>query len=316
VEFREKMMRDPHFYDTKIAGWWVWGISQWIGSGWCSRPEWMGRSLPSRAVHGVHANHWKRGKKTDQWNVRPNLTKRGQIRNRDITNSNNWQKRPSLGRGGRGIGSSLFLDRRMPDLGGNSGATGKGIHRTSLIKKMPTINRARTGVLRKELSQQLPQLGGDSGSVGRGVHAKNISTNLTDYMFALRDRLRTVRVCCGDWRRILGPSPTYLIGTTAVFLDPPYGEEAERDPSIYNNDDLAIAKSVRDWAVENGDNKKLRIALCGYEGEHQMPKSWPCVAWKANGGYGNQANGTGKVNAKRERIWFSPHCLKPEEILL
>lgn len=33
--FRESMRRDPAFYDAKIAGWWVWGLSAWIGSGWC-----------------------------------------------------------------------------------------------------------------------------------------------------------------------------------------------------------------------------------------------------------------------------------------
>ena len=27
---------DPEFYDVKIAGWWLWGIAGWIGSGWCS----------------------------------------------------------------------------------------------------------------------------------------------------------------------------------------------------------------------------------------------------------------------------------------
>ena len=27
---------DPDWYDAKIAGWWVWGIACWIGSGWCS----------------------------------------------------------------------------------------------------------------------------------------------------------------------------------------------------------------------------------------------------------------------------------------
>ncbi|MDQ2782212.1 MAG: DNA adenine methylase [Actinomycetota bacterium] len=27
---------DPDFYDAKVAGWWVWGINAWIGSGWCS----------------------------------------------------------------------------------------------------------------------------------------------------------------------------------------------------------------------------------------------------------------------------------------
>jgi hypothetical protein len=33
---QEGMQRDPEWYDAKIADWWVWGISQWIGSGWCT----------------------------------------------------------------------------------------------------------------------------------------------------------------------------------------------------------------------------------------------------------------------------------------
>ena len=31
-----KMESDPDFYDSKVAGWWVWGINSWIGGGWCS----------------------------------------------------------------------------------------------------------------------------------------------------------------------------------------------------------------------------------------------------------------------------------------
>lgn len=27
----EKLENDPDYYDAKIAGWWVWGISIWIG---------------------------------------------------------------------------------------------------------------------------------------------------------------------------------------------------------------------------------------------------------------------------------------------
>jgi len=54
----------------------------------------------------------------------------------------------------------------------------------------------------------------------------------------------------------------------------------------------------------------MRIALCGYEGEHLMPASWECVPWKAHGGYSRSESG--KANRARERIWFSPHCLKPE----
>ena len=29
------LSEDPHYYDAKAAGWWVWGISLWIGSSWC-----------------------------------------------------------------------------------------------------------------------------------------------------------------------------------------------------------------------------------------------------------------------------------------
>lgn len=33
---REALQADPDWYDAKVAGWWVWGICAWIGSGWCS----------------------------------------------------------------------------------------------------------------------------------------------------------------------------------------------------------------------------------------------------------------------------------------
>jgi DNA adenine methylase len=31
-----RILGNPDAYDAKIAGWWVWGICSWIGSGWCS----------------------------------------------------------------------------------------------------------------------------------------------------------------------------------------------------------------------------------------------------------------------------------------
>lgn len=32
----ERLLGDPDFYDARLAGWWVWGASCWIGQGWCS----------------------------------------------------------------------------------------------------------------------------------------------------------------------------------------------------------------------------------------------------------------------------------------
>ena len=95
-----------------------------------------------------------------------------------------------------------------------------------------------------------------------------------------------------------------------VFLDPPYADTADRNETLYRKDSLQVAHAVREWAIAHGDDKRVRIALCGYDGEHQMPASWKCVAWKAQGGYGNQSTESkGRENAFRERVWFSPHCL-------
>lgn len=137
------------------------------------------------------------------------------------------------------------------------------------------------------------------------------TSELWEYLHVLADRLRSVRVCCGDWKRVCGPTPTFKQGLTGVFLDPPYTDMANRKSDLYAQDSLNVGREVRDWAVENGGNPELRIALCGYEGEYEMPSDWDCVAWKARGGYGSQGDGStnGRENARKERIWFSPHCL-------
>jgi hypothetical protein len=38
----ERLMGDPHWHDPVMGGWWIWGQSCWIGSGWCSgRGAWV-----------------------------------------------------------------------------------------------------------------------------------------------------------------------------------------------------------------------------------------------------------------------------------
>jgi site-specific DNA-adenine methylase len=126
-EFRERMKNEPDYFDAKIAGWWVWGQSAWIGSGWCAG--------------------------TSSWSGEP------------------------------------FSDGRL-------------------------------------LHVRLPSL----GDAGRGV---NRAGSLIEYMTALSTRLRRVRMACGDWSRVTGPSVTFRHGLTGVFLDPPYSDEAERHKEIH-----------------------------------------------------------------------------------
>lgn len=272
VDFREHMKTDPDFYDAKVAGWWAWGISQWIGGGWCSAAE-------------------------GSISKRPRLGRGGQ----ESRVARVERRKPSIKNAGVFCLPPPIPDRTRPQMISN------GVH-----AKMPRMDRGGCGVDRRT-KRQMPDLHGDSGAYGRGVTASGLDARggLTQWFEMLADRLRRVRVCCGDWSRIMGPSPTVHIGTTAVFLDPPYSTEAGRDMGIYATDCGDVAHRVREWAIEHQDDPKLRIALCGYEGEHAMPPSWECVAWKAQGGYGAARQGRGRANAERERIWFSPHCLLP-----
>jgi hypothetical protein len=208
--------------------------------------------------------------------------------------------------------SSGKIERRRPRLGSaNSGACGPNPAPTHKRPKLGG-HGIGCGVHRG----QIPAISGDGGATGRGVHASGRRDLIIQWFEGLRDRLRFVRVCSGDWSRVLGPSPTTHIGVTGILLDPPYGTAAGRDAALYPQDSLTVAEDVRAWAIAHGDDPKLRIALCGYEGEHEMPASWECVSWKASGGYGSQRKDKSNLNAARERIWFSPHCYRPTLPLL
>jgi DNA adenine methylase len=162
-----------------------------------------------------------------------------------------------------------------------------------------------SGVHAPRLYGQIPRLAGDAGCSGTGIHSAT-ATGLYAFLGELGDRLRRVRVCVGDWSRVVTPSLTTYMGLTAVFLDPPYSHELREQ--CYAEDEDCGAAVVR-WALEHGDNPLLRIAVCGYDGEHVFPPSWECVPWKAHGGYSRSERG--KANRAKERVWFSPHCLKP-----
>jgi DNA adenine methylase len=230
------------------------------------------------------------------------------------------------------IGGLPAIPETTPD-----GATvyGQGGGPDGVYERLPHAGDAGKGVHRAGVGSQRPHLG--SGGQGNGVHGLNgvsrqlPATNiggvaaygdggprrqmLTAYFTQLAARLERVRVICGDWTRVLGPSVTYKHGMTAVFLDPPYSH-AERDSKLYSHDN-DVAADVRQWAIENGDNPQLRLALCGYDTEHgdAMPDTWSVWRWKAAGGYGSQGNGRGRANAGREAVWFSPACINPLESL-
>lgn len=140
---------------------------------------------------------------------------------------------------------------------------------------------------------------------------------LRAWMGALSDRLRNVRVCCGDWSRICTDGATAHGRTVGVFLDPPYSDEAGRVPAIYRVDCGDVAHRAREWCIARGPDKRMRIVLAGYDGEHNELErlGWRAHTWKAHGGMAHHADAedsAGKMNRNRERLWFSPNCVEAD----
>ena len=203
---------------------------------------------------------------------------------------------------------------------GHAGTDGQGIRRQRLH-----ASSGGRGIQRQLLH---------ASSGGRGIHRQRLHAGddgrgdarvvgwrrerLLAAFEPIAERLRDALVMCGDWGRVVTPAVlfgsgkgrSWAEGACGVFLDPPYGH-GERDGRLYAHDATDVTRDVEAWCRANGDDPRLRIALCGYEGEYDLP-GWSVLHWKTKGGYSGQGDGTtrGLANTTRERVWFSPFCLR------
>lgn len=331
-EFRNRVRTDPDYFDAKFAGYWLFGICCWIGSGWCDAGA--------------------------EWNQIPGVG--GTLTGVNGVAENMPQLRGDSGAAGGGVHSSAGGKR--PRIHGGAGADPPGVHSgmTSLVGRPQLADAYDIGrgvhATPKAIGQ-IPDLSsGRDTSLGKGIHGTGPSwigccaerrAWLLDWFGRLRDRLRNVRVCCGDWERVCGsPSTTTRLGLTGIFLDPPYAKNTERMLSwarhlrgdgdapeaakatnragdLYATDDHDVdhlVARVLNYCREHGTDSQMRIALCGYDGEHNGLEEigWQPLAWRTNGGYSNRRGGAANTNAGRERVWFSPACLPeiPEDSLV
>lgn len=270
---RARLEGDPEFYDAKLAGWWVWGIGLWIGGGFATHCG------PWASVDGLFVNT-------------------GKASGGGITRQVPYLKSQGCGVHQEVLPAHAGVKRQLPaTAGGGTGGHGRGIHAVQI-----------SGQQRCGRQRQTPAC----SSSGQGVHREPRLEDLKAWFQTLSHRLARVRVCCGDWKRVLGPSVTTNYGMTAVPLDAPYKED-DCDDRCYAHEVDGIWMETHAWALANGSNPLLRIALCGYEGPHGaelVAAGWDEVSWKARG-YGGGMGKRGEENRHRERIWFSPHCLKP-----
>lgn len=199
-----------------------------------------------------------------------------------------------LGNAGQGVNRQLV----------HLGDAGRGVNRKR-------VHLGNADDEQENVSRKRPLITNDSVGVAN-------ADGVLGWMLALAERLSRVRVCCGDWERVCGPTPTVKQGLTAVFLDPPYSAEADR-AELYTEEDFQVAHKVREWCLVRGNDTRIRIALCGYAGEgHEELEAagWTVEHWKARGGFASQAADGKNENARKERIWFSPHCVRARQGVL
>jgi hypothetical protein len=292
----EHLMGDPEFHDPRMAGWWIWGQSSWIGSGWCA---------------GVGAWH-------------PDETGRLVKQERAPREPGVVRQLPHLGDNGQGCNHAGLrepgVDRQLPHLGDN----GKGCNAPQL--REPGVDRQR------------PHLHNGQGCNHAGLREPGCGLYPDDWhpmtMPALRSwlgylsaRLRHVRILNGDWRRactggaVLSLSVRMGGGVAGVFLDPPYSTEAERNMGAYACDSGTVAHDVRAWCLSVGDDPRYRVVLAGFDVEHVELEAhgWTVVEWFRpgflKGGMANTGEGgSSRSQQHRERLWLSPHCLRPAPV--
>lgn len=284
-----RLCDDPEYFDAKMAGYWIWAMSCWIGSG-LTRKD----SMP-RVDGEVGVNQYRGTRKTTAG------------------------KRSHLSHDGRGIAQGLSRNRPQVALQG-------GVH-----EQIPSLRDDR-GV-----NNQIPLLNHETGGVCRrpcygasgahGVHKTTLTAEpdplldvrdpytpgLYSWFRELSERLRRVRVVCGDWNRVCGGDWQDDRGTCGIFFDPPYNpEKCNRDPKIYTEESANVADEVREWCRKRGALKTYRIVLAGYYDEHAslVDDGWTVHRWSAHGGFANRGKGKtrGEVNRHKEALFFSPHC--------
>ena len=250
----ERILGSVDYYDPVIAGYWVWGISLWIGGGFCSgKGPWAQEN--GRLV-----------------NLRDTEKKSG---------SGATIQKPKLSHAG---GQFAGASRKTPETNSRGPIAGRGL---------------------------IPDYVSDILSDGVDI----LYPTIKEWLCLLGTRLSRVRVISGDWKRVVTPSVTYHCGKpVGILLDPPY-KLSLRDSGLYASDaqkERCISSEVNKFCIDNGNNKDLRIVVCGLNGEHNNLEDlgWKKIVYRVNGGYANQRKSAEKNNNKKiETIWYSSSCL-------
>lgn len=168
------------------------------------------------------------------------------------------------------------------------------------------------------ITRCLPHL----GDAGQGINRRTVST--AEWFSQLRNRLRKVRVACGDWQRVIGQraieGATGARGeaakriTAGVYLDPPYPEGWAGGVKYAGEDARGAVELWQDVKAAALDlaTRGVRVVVSGYSGTWDgLPCDWTERAWHASQGYA-----VSNAQSRREVLWCSPACVGAQQLSL
>ena len=310
TENHAKFEADPDYYDCKAAGWWCWGMSNWIGGNFCD----YGSSAPDR-VSFVHHTGSGQGV-TDQREVRDDIPLvkphgAGVNAQRDV-----YDKRPAVKPHDSGVGvqPQSVSSRQVPFVNGGGGDQGIQAQR-DVHKKIPVIKDCGgSGINAQKLAHdKVPFVNGAGAGQGtqaqRALQAQIAQPDHYEFvlkrMTELADRLFRVIVLNRSWESAL-TNP--MLGSkhrdrVCIFVDPPYILD-ERSASLYHTDASgqtdSVALDAYKWCVAHGD--EFRIAYASHAGDFKVPRGWSVETQTMTGIRSSKGR-------DRDQIMFSPACI-------
>ena len=285
---------DPDYYDVRAAGYWVHGVSNWIGGGYGTPNVLKKDGSPWEDIphaSGAQGVQVARPARAEPHDRAPYM--------RDTDNS------------GRGVTAQRAVtpDRMpsdyVPYMAGQH-AQGKGVtaQRANLPERNPIYVSKDPGGMgvqaqRIDGNNQKPDwetIG--SGDIGTGQR-------LFGWFEALAQRLARVIVLDRDWTSALTPSVLMLHSkaskrpSVSIFLDPPYRTDTDTyHTDLYGDREhhTDVATAAYEWALEHGG--KYRIAYAMNVDDFPVPDGWTYIDWQK-----------GTSNVADDRIIFSPACV-------
>ena len=311
IDHGPKLSEDPDYFDAQAAGWWVWGISLWIGPGWCqTAPDWM-----------PHPNHTGGGQ-----GVSVQRTGRPHMHNSSATGSGvSAQKQFARDQvpviqtfpGARGVSAQSSGKRpRVPDKRGGRGVASQRASRDQIPHTSSQYSGHAVTAQNVKARESMPR-SNDQYS-GHPVSAQSKTrTDLVDWFDRIAARLKGVIVLNRGWESAV--TPTVLMQTPSgpkppvgILLDPPYLTE-ERS-KIYGSDMVLgesnrVARASYEWALAHGG--RYRIAYCCHENDFLVPDGWTFETNTFGG-----IKDVKRFAERRDLVMFSPACVQDRQATL